>query len=115
MPNPENTALRYILSWALVILAAAAFGTLIAMGASCTAEQGALAKQETTAVGAKVEQCLTQALADEIGSIVLARTVMSTQPAAAPAPQPQPQTILVPVLPSLPHEHNTNTLDGGAL
>ena len=87
----------------------AAFATL----GGCTAEQGALAKQETTAIGAKVQQCLTQALADEIGSIVLAHTIMATQPMA---PVAQPQTILVPVLPSMPHEPvDTNARDAGVM
>lgn len=113
-----DSKLDYWLGWTLVVLFAAAFGAMVAMGAGCTAEQGALAKTETTAVGSKVEQCVQSALADEIADFVRNR-----KPLLAPAPQPQ--TILVPVLPgigvpSTPHEsvptpRNLNTLDGGAL
>ena len=103
------------LSYTVIAAAAGWIGGLLAAMflSSCTAEQGALAKQETTAIGAKVQQCLTQALADEIGSIVLAHTIMATQPMA---PVAQPQTILVPVLPSMPHEPiDTNARDAGTM
>jgi hypothetical protein len=58
--DPENEALRFILGWALVILAAAAFGVLVALGASCAA---VTSRADTIA---RFAQCVEPVIQDEI-------------------------------------------------
>lgn len=72
MPDPENTNMspltelgsrwRYALGWALVILGAAAFGVMVAMGASCGGA-ALTAADATTAL--KLAVCVEQAVQDE--------------------------------------------------
>jgi len=87
MPEQKNIALRLILGWALVILGAAAFGVMIAMGASC-AGQSMATRLETIE---KLAQCvepvvLNEIAAREAAASAAAQTVGKPGAAAAQTP-----------------------------